>query len=158
MEEQIQFAPATSRDLEFSWQSWSEAVKPHVAPFLKENLKRDWSEDGEFVRFQQWWTPERALVSLVGTERVGWCAFEENGESVVIRNFCIATEFRHRGYGSKALSKLLSEVLPQGKPIVHSILKDKGLVEFFNKFGFKQIFEDDLIFLLQKTQIHTEAP
>ena len=76
----------------------------------------------------------------------------------MIRNFCIATEFRHRGYGSKALSKLLSEVLPQGKPIVHSILKDKSLVEFFNKFGFKQIFEDDLIFLLQKTQIHTEAP
>ncbi|EDO85336.1 hypothetical protein BURPS406E_R0231 [Burkholderia pseudomallei 406e] len=49
------------------------------------------------------------------------------------------------------LSALLSEVLPQGKPIVHSILKSNELMDFFRNFGFKQILEDDLTFLLQKT-------
>ncbi|WP_080292630.1 GNAT family N-acetyltransferase [Burkholderia pseudomallei] len=151
MEQQFRLAQATPQDFEFSWLTWSEAVKPYITPFLKANLKRDWIEEGEHARFRHWWTHQKAFVFFSGTERVGWCAFEENSDSVVVRNFCIATEFRRRGYGSRMLSALLSEVLPQGKPIVHSILKSNELMDFFRNFGFKQILEDDLTFLLQKT-------
>src|SRR5580704_9516131 len=103
MEEHATLRPAKSEDFEFAWKIYAEAVKPLITP----HLRRKWADDEEKRRFATVWRTEKSSIIMLGDKQIGWLAFDESGDEIVIENGYIVPEFQRRGVGSKVVRELL---------------------------------------------------
>jgi N-acetylglutamate synthase-like GNAT family acetyltransferase len=150
MDQDPKLRPARPDDCDFAWKLYSQAVKPHIGPYIAAHFDREWSDDEEKARFLTWWTPENTSIVTVGETGVGWLHFEETDAEITLLNYCVADEFRHRGIGSKVIGLLLENWQDMEKPIHHSVLKDSQYRGFFELFGFEMIEEDEITFLMRR--------
>lgn len=150
MDQDPKLRPAQSHDCDFAWKLYSEAVRPHIGPYIAEHFNREWADEEEKARFLTWWTHENTSIVTLGDAQVGWLHFEETDAEITLLNYCVADEFRHRGIGSKVIGLLLDNWKDKQKPINHSVLKNSPYRGFFERFGFEMIEEDEITFLLRR--------
>ena len=142
---------ARLEDVDFAWRLYADAVEPYVGPYIATRFQREWREEEERLRFIGWWTPDNTSIVTIDNEQVGWLHVEEAEDEILLVNYCIACEFRRRGIGSSVLRLLLDRWSTTQKPIAHSVLKGCPYQEFFARFGFQVIGEDELTILMRRT-------
>jgi len=140
MEEHASLRPAKSADFEFAWKIYLEAVKPHITPYLH----REWADDDEKRRFATIWRTDKSSIILFGDKQIGWLAFDETADEIVIENGYIVPEFQRRGIGSKIFGELLESWSTKRKPVSLSILKNAPHRLFFERLGFRATGEKDV--------------
>lgn len=140
MEEHASLRPAKLDDFEFAWKIYLEAVKPHITP----HLRRKWVDDEEKRRFATVWRTEKSSIILLGDKQIGWLAFDETADEIVIENGYIVPEFQRRGIGSKVFAELLEGWNSKRKPVSLSILKNAPHRPFFERLGFQATGEKDI--------------
>lgn len=145
----LELRTATQSDLEFAWQAWAEAVKPHIAPIIASKFNRSWNDDDEQKRFSAWWQPKLASIITLDSIPVGWLAWEDADGVLTLLNFVILKRYRGLGIGSIVVGAKLNEWASNFKTIAHSVLKPSGHTSFFQRFGFRTIREDDMVFFME---------
>jgi ribosomal protein S18 acetylase RimI-like enzyme len=140
MDEHASLRPAKPEDFEFAWNIYSEAVKPHITPYLR----RKWDDDEEKRRFATLWRTEKSSIILLKDKQIGWLAFDETANEIVIENAYIVPEFQRRGIGSKVFGELLERWGPKRKPVSLSVLKNAPHRPFFERLGFQASGENDM--------------
>jgi N-acetylglutamate synthase-like GNAT family acetyltransferase len=141
---------ARPNDADFAWRLYAEAVEPHVGPYIASRFQREWREDEERSRFDTWWTPENTSIISIADQQIGWFHVEETEDEIILANYCIASDYRRRGIGSKVLRLLLDSWSAARKPVTHSVLKTCPHHEFFKRHGFHVIGEDELAILMKR--------
>src|SRR5579863_2904046 len=141
---------ARTEDLDFAWRVYAEAIKPHIAPYIATHFGREWKDEQEKAAFATWWTLENTSVITHADAQVGWLHFEESDREITLVNYCIGSDYRHRGIGSQVLVYLLGMLGARGKPIIHTVLKTSQLQVFFERFGFEVIGEDEITLIMKR--------
>lgn len=147
MEQHPTLRTARPEDFDFAWKTYSDAVKPYITP----HLRREWVDDEEKRRFATLWRTEKSSIILLGDKQIGWIAFEEAADEIVIENGYIVPEFQRRGIGSKIFGQLLESWNSKRKPVSLSILKNAPHRPFFERLGFKASGEEDITVSLRRS-------
>lgn len=144
-EERPNLRPAKSDDFEFAWKTYLEAVKPYITP----HLRRKWVDDEEKQRFAKIWRVEKSSIIMLGDKRIGWLAFDEAGDEIVVENGYIVPDYQRRGIGSGILSELVKSWTAKRKTVSLSILKNAPHLPFFERLGFKAAGDKDITVTLK---------
>lgn len=152
----LELRPARPDDIETVYVFWSEAVKPYVGPYIASHFNRPWEDEGEKLRFSEWFQPDASALILLDGAPIGWLASEE-AEKITLHNFCIASVYRGRGAGRIILQEKMKEWKPKQKTIAHSVLKGCKHAPFFERLGFRAVGEDDLVQFLEVTPARISA-
>jgi hypothetical protein len=145
----IELRAAKQSDFEFAWKAWAEAVEPHISPIIASKFSRSWNDSDEQKRFSTWWRPDQSSIVTLDDMPIGWLATEEKNDLLTLVNFVILQEYRCRGIASVVVGAKLHEWASEFKTVAHSVLKSSGHTSFFERFGFKVIREDDVVFFME---------
>ncbi|MCC8971586.1 GNAT family N-acetyltransferase [Bradyrhizobium brasilense] len=141
--------PAGQSDRDFAWETWADAVKPHIMPVILEKFQRDWNDDEEMGRFTEWWQPSASTIIVLGDLPVGWLATEEKSDEINLVNFVISKKYRRHGIASIVLGAKLNEWSSKFKTVTHSVLKSSGYASFFEHRGFRLKTEEDFLLTME---------
>ena len=125
--------PATERDFEYVWSVYSDAVKPHITP----HLKNGWQDAVEVEKFRKTWRPDGSHVITVDNTSVGWSEIVVTDNEVHIDHLYIERGHRGKGYGTRLISEMTKQWKEQGKAVRAPVLKDQRLLKLVSRLGFE---------------------
>jgi len=125
--------PATKDDFEYVWSVYSDAVKPHIVP----HLKNGWQDAVEIENFRKMWSPSGSHIITVDGSHVGWAGVVVSDKQVEIEHLYIERSHRGKGYGTRLVSEMAKRWSEQGKAVSAPVLSDERLLKWVSRFGFQ---------------------
>ena len=133
MKEQVlSTRPATVADLDYVWNVYKEAVRPHIEP----QLKHGWIEATEFSNFSKSWKQADTHIILIDGVSIGWGGVDLSGTDASIEHLYIEPAHRGKGYGTRLVSELLLVWEAEGKAVHAPILKGSPAIGAVIRLGF----------------------
>ncbi len=112
---------------------------PEVLAIERQNFEFPWSED-DFIRTLRW----RNCLGLTAEHEdkiAGFTIYELCKDRIHILNIAVRPSYQRQGVGSQIISKLISKLSAQRRPLIVSEVRETNLAAqlFFRKCGFRAI-------------------
>jgi GNAT superfamily N-acetyltransferase len=130
MSQRISFRPAEDRDYAFALDLYLTTMGPLTAELMT------WDEDKQTASFGRQWQVEQARIIQCDGRDVGWMQAQDAASEIILQQFFIVPDHQRKGIGSEALTQLLAEWDPGGKPVMLTVLRNNPARRLYERFGF----------------------
>jgi GNAT superfamily N-acetyltransferase len=123
------FATTADLDLLAGWNHQLIRDEGHRNPMSVAELRQ---------RMADWLKSEyRAVIFSILDGAVGYALFREEGDGIYLRQLFVARDQRRKGFGTRILERLRSEIWPGGKRVTVSVLAtNPDALQFYRRAGF----------------------
>jgi N-acetylglutamate synthase-like GNAT family acetyltransferase len=139
----IRFAPYCETDKDYLWNTYKQAMKPHIEKIWGWETK--WQEND----FEQNLFKYQTQILKFKNSKVGYIQLEKKSDNLFINMLILEPSWLSKGFGKSILEQLMSSN-PEKKIRLRCFKVNQSAYNFYQREGFVTIDSNDEFFELQK--------
>ena len=136
--------PATPADEQFVYDVKKEALGPYITEVF------GWDEEAQMRFHMEEYQMENSYIILETTHSIGWLAFHQEGEVLVIDHLYLLPESQGKGVGKQLLSFVLETADRNENRVQLGVLKVNPARRLYERCGFTIIGENEHFYFMER--------